>query len=142
MAEDRRWFSGLRRPDQPVEGCEIMPTFRSNGAIRRSPISTRWYRCLDNGVHVVEDVVPNALPTGRTLQHVLCRCAGSHPAQHSTGLAQCGPRHEAQRIGAPLTGRKNTLPSRSGSNANTMSYTPAQEDIGHTLKLVRAKWRR
>ena len=25
--------------------------------------------------------------------------------------------------------------------ANTMSYTPAQEDIGHTLKLVRAKWR-
>ena len=102
MAEDPPMVLRLRLlSDQPVEGCEIMPdVFLSNGA---SPtfanLDFRWYRCLDKMACTwcgKTPVVLQRLTDGAYFCSTGCFAAAwpGHPAQHSTGLAQRGPRHE------------------------------------------------
>ena len=150
MAEDPPMVLRLRLlSDQPVEGCEIMPdVFLSNGA---SPtfanLDFRWYRCLDKMACTwcgKTPVVLQRLTDGAYFCSTGCFAAAwpGHPAQHSTGLAQRGPRHEGAENWSSSHGpQEHTTEQKWVEIANTMSYTPAQEDIGHTLKLVRAKWR-
>ena len=135
--------------DQPVEGCEIMPdVFLSNGASPTySNLDFRWYRCLDKMACTwcgKTPVVLQRLTDGAYFCSMGCFAAAwpGHPAQHSVGLAQRGPRHEGQENWSSSHGpQEHTSEQKWVEIANTMSYTPAQEDIGHTLKLVRARER-
>ena len=121
MAEDPPMVLRLRLlSDQPVEGCEIMPECSCPmGRARRSPISTRWYRCLTRwrARGVGRRRCTQRLTGGVLLQHgVLCRCVQAILPSTARDSHSVGRGTRAQRIEL-LSRAANTLPSRSGSKS-------------------------
>ena len=132
MAEDPPMVLRLRLlSDQPVEGARSCRTCSCPMGRARSfaNLDFRWYRCLDKMACTWCGKTPVVLQrltdTGRTFaargalplrgQAILPSTARD---SHSVGRGT-----RAQRIGAPLTGRKNTLPSRSGSKSQIRCRT-------------------
>lgn len=129
--------------DQPVEGCELVPdVFMLNGI---SPLSVRleykWYRCMDKMACSwcgKTPVVMQRLTDDTYFCSTQCfvNAWPGHSAQHRTGLTQS--KGTGDKFSGPGTsnGPEASTEQKWIEVANTASYTPTQEDIGHTLKLA------
>jgi len=128
--------------DQPVEGCELVPdVFMLNGI---SPMTVRleykWYRCMDKMACSWCGKTPVVLQR-LTDQTYFCssQCFVNawpgHSAQHRTGLT--GSKGTGDKyVPGQSNGPEASTEQKWIEVANTMSYTPQHEDIGHTLKLA------
>jgi len=128
--------------NQPVEGCELVPdVFMLNGI---SPMTVRleykWYRCMDKMACSWCGKTPVVLQR-LTDQTYFCssQCFinawPGHKAQHRTGLT--GSKGTGDKyVPGVSNGPEASTEQKWIEVANTNSYTPQHEDIGHTLKLA------
>jgi len=129
--------------DQPVEGCELSPdVFLQNGispSVAR--LEYRWYRSTDKMACAYcgkTPVIMQRLTDNTYYASVECFKAAwhGHAAQPRSGLSSRGPRTEGGKdadnwgLEAPSTEQKWL------EVADTMSYTPNPDDVGHMLKLA------
>jgi len=129
--------------DQPVEGCELVPdVFMLNGvSVNSVRLEYKWYRCMDKMACSWCGKTPVVLQrlTDNTYfcsSQCFLNAWPGHSAQHRTGLTNnkghTGDKYEAGKSNGP----EASTEQKWIEVANTASYTPSTEDIGHTLKLA------
>eukprot|EP00965_Chrysotila_dentata_P099610 3293049-Pleurochrysis_carterae.AAC.2 len=131
--------------DQPVEGCELTPdVFLSNGiSANMARLEYRWYRSTDKMACswcCKTPVVMQRLTDNTYYCSITCFSVAwpGHPAQHRTGLTNRGPRTDNGKDMKGLLGLEapETTEQKWVEVADTISYTPSMDDVGHMLKLV------
>lgn len=135
-------------PDQPVEGCELMPdVFLMNGVpAQNSWLEFHWYRSTEKMACSWCGKTPVAmqrLTDNSYYCSVPCFVAAwpGHAAQHRTGLTQRGPRADDAANADAVAWDNEQQQSASTEQkwiqvADTQSYTPSVDDVGHMLKLA------
>jgi|MDSY01.2.fsa_nt_gb CCR4-NOT transcription complex subunit 6 len=138
--------------DQPVEGCELSPdVFLTYGvSVNTARLDYHWYRSTDKMACSwcgKTPVVMQRLTDNTYYCTIACFAAAwpGHAAQHRTGLTS---RPQAPRSNDPNAKGVDSQDWSSSFDvqeateqkwvqvADTMSYTPSADDVGHMLKLA------
>jgi len=133
-------------PDQPVEGCELCPDVFLLGGVspQNSRLEFHWYRSTEKMACSWCGKTPVTMQ--RLTDNSYYCTAGcfvaawrGHAAQHKTGLSTRGPRHDD--AGNDWANPDNEGEGKSTEQkwvqvADTQSYTPSTDDVGHMLKLA------
>ena len=131
-------------PDQPVEGVELTPDVFVQGGDAR--VEFHWYASTEKQACSwcgKTPVTMQRLTDSSYYCSVGCFVSAwpGHAAQHRTGLTQRGPRNEDAPADAWSGLDNDSTPQSSEQKwievADTQSYTPTSDDVGHMLKLVR-----
>jgi len=130
-------------PDQPVEGCELCPdVFLLGGAsLQTSRLEYHWYRSTEKMACSwcgKTPVTMQRLTDNSYYCSVNCFVSAwpGHAAQHRTGLTMRGPRtDDASEFGTADNDGEKTE-QKWIEVADTQSYTPSADDVGHMLKLA------
>ena len=135
-------------PDQPVEGCELCPdVFLMGGAsVQNSRLEYHWYRSTEKMACSwcgKTPVTMQRLTDNSYYCTVSCFVAAwpGHAAQHRTGLTGRGPQLASEPLdtggfGIDDSAGGGTTEQKWVEVADTMSYTPSMDDVGHMLKLA------
>lgn len=135
-------------PDQPVEGVELTPDVFVQGGDAR--VEFHWYASTEKQACSwcgKTPVTMQRLTDSSYYCSVGCFVSAwpGHAAQHRTGLTQRGPRNEDAPADAWSGLDNDSTPQSSEQKwievADTQSYTPTSDDVGHMLKLVRRRSR-
>jgi len=148
MAEEAPSIARLRLlTDQPVEACELSPdVFLANGvSVSTARLEYQWYRSTDKMACSwcgKTPVVMQRLTDNSYYCTVTCFLAAwpGHAAQHSS--AKAAPKSGAadsmkdSEGWAGLDVQEQSAEQKWVVVADTMSYTPTPDDVGHMLKLA------
>ena len=134
-------------PDQPVEGVELTPDVFVQGGDAR--VEFHWYASTEKQACSwcgKTPVTMQRLTDSSYYCSVGCFVSAwpGHAAQHRTGLTLRGPRNEDTSADAWSSLESDSTSLQSSEQkwievADTQSYTPTCEDVGHMLKLVSRK---
>lgn len=142
---DAPTISRLRlMPDQPVEGCELTPdVFLSGGAnLQSARVEYHWYRSTEKMACSwcgKTPVTMQRLTDNSYYCSVGCFISAwpGHAAQHRTGLTARGPRNEDAPADAwNIDETSGQTEQKWIEVADSQSYTPTSDDVGHMLKLA------
>jgi hypothetical protein len=134
--------------DQPVEGCELTPDiFLSNGVpVHSTRLEYRWYRSITKMACSwcgKTPVIMQRLTDDAYFCSVPCftHAWAGHTAQHRTGLTTAGARSDTAKQAEGWIGRdvQETTEQKWVEVADTSTYIPSVDDVGHMLKLVRGR---
>ena len=132
-------------PDQPVEGCELSPEVFFMGGTRAETVEWRWYRSTERMACSwcgKTPVTMQRLTDNSYYCSVNCFCSAwrGHAAQHRTGLSTKVKGGDGEGWNNPdAEGEGKSTEQKWIEVADTQCYTPSVDDVGHMLKLVRAR---